>query len=350
MPIAGVDLAIIATTSIADFLRNEPTDLVQYNRVLLDKLRGNAKKLNPGVNQRVNVRKGYGSNFAYNKGEAARTYNKRDTVELATWEWTTATDGLYLVWDELFAAGIEVNPDPACMGKLRPTKNEEVILADFIKTRMDDLRLGFDERLNLELNRSGTQATDAIVGLDALVSRTPAVGTVGGLDPSTRTYWQNFFAGSVTTGSLLQAMETAWYYCIRNNGGRAPNFIKMGTTALNVYRSLLTLTQNTEAGQAKRIDAGVGTGIKTGLFYKGVEILWDPAHSVLDGIEAPLAANLWEKRIYMMTDTDISLEQGAIDVYSPASPHTIRATYVALDYRFRMSMKRRNSHALIIVA
>jgi hypothetical protein len=350
MPISGPDLAIIATRSIADYERNEPTDLVQYNRVLWDKLKSMRKGLRPGGEKKVNIRTGYGTNFAYNKGEGVRTFNKRGNNEQATWGWTTVTDGFYLAWDDLFSAGLEVKPASASMGKLVPTKNEQVILIDTIKENYEQLKRGFDERMNIEIHRDGTHATDAIAGLNALVSRTPAVGTVGGLDASTRTFWRNYFAGAVATVNLLQTMETAWQYCIRNNGGKSPNFIKMGTTAINVYRTLITLTQNTDAGQAKRIDAGVGTGIKTGLFYKGVEIMWDPVHSVLDGIETPVAADLWEKRIYMLTLEDMCLEDGGVDIYSPASPHNLRTTYVALDYRFRLETKKRNSHALIIVA
>lgn len=350
MPISAPDLATIAAMSISDYARNTPEDMVQYNRVLLDKLRANKKKLKPGVNQKVNIRTGYGSNFAFNKGDAARTFAKRSTVEQATWDWTTVTDSLVLSWDDLFAAGIEVNPDSASKGKLVPTKNESAILADMIETRMQDLKGGFDEQLNIALNRDGTQGPDAIVGLNALVSRTPAVGVTGGLDASTRTYWRNYFAGAVATGNLLATLETAWQACIRNNGGKAPTFIKCGTLALNVLRPLIPLTQNTNSATSKTIDFGVGKGIQTGMFYKGVEIMWDPAHQVLDGIEAPVAADLWEKRIYMITDSDMMLEDGDIDIYSPATPHTLRATYVSLDYRFRMSLRRRNSHALVIVA
>jgi hypothetical protein len=350
MPISGPDLAIIATRSIADHVRNEPTDLVMYNRVLWDKLKANRKGLRPGGEKQVNIRTGYGSNFAYNKGEAARTFNKRGNNEQARWGWTTVTDGFYLAWDDLFQAGLEVKPASAAMGKLVPTKNEQVILIETIKESYEQLKGGFDERMNIEIHRNGLQATDAIAGLDALVSLTPAIGTVGALDASTRTYWRNYFAGSVATANLLNTMQTAWDYCIRNNGGKSPNFIKMGTAARNAYASVLTLTQNTEAGKAKTIDIGVGTGINTGMFYKGVPILWDPVHSALDTIEAPLAANLWEKRIYMMTLDDICLEDGGVEIYSPASPHNLRTTYVALDYRFRLEIKKRNSHALVIVA
>jgi hypothetical protein len=213
---------------------------------------------------------------------------------------------------------------------------------------MEALELGFIEKLDIELHRDGTSSTDAVVGLDALISRTPAVGTVGGLDASTRSYWRNYFAGAIATGSLLQTMETAWQSCIRNGG--APDFIMAGTTFCNVYRTLLTLTQNTDAGKPKTIDAGVGRGAETGLFYKGVPIVWSPVFSVLDTLEAPAAANLWEKRCYFINSKHLKYEDDGMEVYNPPSPHNTRATYTSLDLRCALKVNRRNAHAVLVVA
>lgn len=348
MPISAPDLAIVATLSIADYLRNRPIDQVGYNHPLLGKFMAKRKKLNPGVNQKVQVRKGYGTNFAWSKGESARTFTKRDTIDQATYEWYTAIDGMYLPWDNLFAAGVQVDPNPASKGKLVPTANEKAVITNMISEQMEAFELGFKEKLDVELHRDGSSSADAVVGLDAAISRTPTVGTYGGLDAATKTYWRNYFAGAVATVNLLATMETMWRACHRNGG--TPDFILAGSTAIDAYRSTLTLTQNTDAGKPKTIDGGVGTGTGTGLFYKGVEIVWDPSFSVLDALEAPLAANLWEKRMYFMNCDQLVYEDDGMEVYSPASPHNIRATYVSVDLRCRLKAHRRNAHGLIIVA
>lgn len=348
MPISAPDLATVATLSIADYLRNQPVDQIGYQHPFLQKLMSKRKKLNPGINQKVQVRKGYGTNFAWNKGEAPRSFNKRDTVDQATYEWYTGTDGLYLPWDQLFAAGVYVDPDPASKGKLVPTANEKAVLNQMISEQMTSLELGFKEKLDIELHRDGTSGTDAVVGLDAIVSKTPAVGIVGGLDAATKTYWRNYFAGAVATVNLLQTMELMWQACIRN--GAAPDFIKCGTTAINAYRACVTLTQNVDAGKAKKIDGGVGEGMSTGLFFKGVELIWDPTHQVLDALEAPAAASLWEKRMYFINTDQTIYEDDGLTIYSPASPNNVRATYVSVDVRCRLKTHRRNANGLIIVA
>ena len=348
MPISAPDLAIVASLSIADYLRNQPIDQIGTMHPLMAKLMAKRKKLNPGVNQQVNVRKGYGSNFTWSKGEAARTFTKRDTTEQATFNWYTGLDGMYLPWDNLFAAGIHVDPDPASKGKLVPTANEKAIITNMISEQMEAFELGFKEKLDIEIHRDGSSGADAIVGLDAAISRNPAGIVYGGLDPATKTYWRNYFAGAVATVNLAATMETMWRACIRNGG--APDFILAGSTAIDAYRSILTLTQNTDAGKVKRIDVGVGEGGSTGLYYKGVEIMWDPTFSALDTLEAPAASALWEKRMYFINTNHLLYEDDGMDIYSPASPNNIRATYVSVDVRARLKATRRNAHGLIIVA
>jgi hypothetical protein len=349
MPISAGDLAIVTVAALDNYMRNRPIDQIGTERPFIKKLFAGRKKLMPARQYAVEaVRKAYNTNFAWSYGDTARTFNKRDTAENAQFPWRVALDGMYIPWDNLFAAGIRVDPDPASKGKLKLEANEKVILFNLLTEHMEALELGFIEKLDIELHRDGTSSTDAVVGLDALISRTPAVGTVGGLDASTRSYWRNYFAGAIATGSLLQTMETAWQSCIRNGG--APDFIMAGTTFCNVYRTLLTLTQNTDAGKPKTIDAGVGRGAETGLFYKGVPIVWSPVFSVLDTLEAPAAANLWEKRCYFINSKHLKYEDDGMEVYNPPSPHNTRATYTSLDLRCALKVNRRNAHAVLVVA
>lgn len=349
MPISGPDLATVTVAALDNYMRNRPVDQIGTDRPFIKMLMSGKKTLLPARQFSVeNVREGYGSNFAWSFGETARTFNKRSTVAQAQFPWRVALDGLYLDWDMLFAAGIRVDPDPASKGKLVLEPNEKVILYNILTEHMEALELGFVEKLDLELHRDGTASADAVVGLDALVSRTPAVGTVGGLNAATKTYWRNYFAGAVATNALRATMEAAWRACIRNGG--APNKILAGSTFIDAYASILTLTQNTEAGKPKQIDVATGQGARTGLCFKGVEIEWDPTFSVLDTLEAPVAASLWEKRCYFLNTKHVKYEDDEMSVYNPTPPHNVRATYASLDLRCALKTNRRNAQAVIVAA
>ena len=349
MPISAPDLATVTVAALDNYMRNRPVDQIGTERPLIKKLMNGRKKLMPARQYSVSqVRETYNSNFAWSFGETARTFNKRSTMAQAQFPWRVALDGLYLPWDMLFAAGIRVDPDPASKGKLQLEANEKVILANILEEHMQALELGFIEKLDVELHRDGSSGADAIVGLDALISRTPATGTVGGLDAATKTYWRNGFAGAVSPANLRATMEAQWRNCIRTGG--TPDFILAGSTFVDTYAAALTLTQNTEAGKPKTVDIGTGEGSNTGLYFKGVPIIWDPVFSVLDALEAPLAANLWEKRAYFINTKHLKYEDDGMDVYNPTPPHNVRATYASLDVRCAMKTDKRNAHALVIVA
>lgn len=349
MPISAGDLATVTVAALDDYMRNKPVDQIGTERPLIKKLMAGRKKLMPARQYSIeNVRKGYGSNFAWSFGESARSFNKRDTVDQASFPWRVALDGMYLDWDMLFSAGIRVDPDPASKGKLQLAPNEKVILFNIMTEQMEALELGFIEKLDLELHRSGASSTDAVVGLDTLISATPsAASAIGGLDPSTKTYWRNGFAGTVSQANLKATMEAQWRNCIRNGG--VPDFILAGSTFIDTYAGSLTLTQNTDAGKPKTVDISTGRGSETGLFYKGVPIVWDPVFSVLDALEAPASTLLWEKRCYFINSKHLKYEDDGMEVYNPTPPHNVRATYTSLDLRCAMKTNRRNAHSLIIV-
>ena len=88
---------------------------------------------------------------------------------------------------------------------------------------------------------------------------------------------------------------------------QAPDYIVAGSTAVDMYRTCATLTQNVEGSQTKRLDFGTGTGIKTGLYFKGVrDHLGSDHHEALDTLEAPAAASQWVKRMYFINTDQLS--------------------------------------------
>ncbi len=347
MPISAGDLAIVTKHALDDYMRNRPVDQIGTERPLVKKLMAGRKKLMPARQYAIeNVRTGYGSNFAWAFGDTARSFNKRDTIEQASFPWRVALDGFYIEWDVLYAAGIRVDPDMGSHGKLKLEANEKVILSNMMQDRMVDLEEGFIEKLDKELHRSGASSTDAIVGLDGVVSLTPSTGTLGGIDASAKTYWRNYALTGIATVDLRARMETAWRACIRNGG--APDFILAGSTFIDTYAASLTLTQNTEAGKPKTVDISTGSGSSTGLFFKGVPIVWDPVFSEMDTLEAPAVA--WEKRCYFLNTKHLKYEDDGMEVYNPTPPHNVRATYTSLDLRCALKTSRRNAHAVLAVS
>jgi hypothetical protein len=348
MPISAPDLAELSKVSLDEYLRNIPVDQIAVEQPLLKKLMAKRKLfLGARLNIVENVRKSYGSNFAFAYGETPVVFNKRNTTEQAQFPWKRAVDGLYLDYDRLYGNGIKVRE--GARGAYKLEQNEKVQLVNLLNEQMESLKLGFMEKLNLALLQDGTASTDAVVGLDAIIATAPATGTVGGIDRASSAYWRNYAeTGIVTTtkGTLSTAMEAAWRACIRNGG--SPDFIIAGTDFIDAYRGEITFTQNTDAGKPKTLDVGVGTGVSTGLYFKGVEILWDPNFAALDALETPDVE--WEKRCYFVNTKHLAYRDDDMDVVTPVRPHDVLAMYAMVNLRLVLSTNRANAHAVLAIA
>ncbi len=348
MPISAPDLAYLGKVSLDEYMRNTPVDQIGVEHPLLKKLMSK-RKLFLGAKQNivVNIRKSYDSNFAWAYGEAAVSFNKRKTTDQAAFPWRRAVDGFYIDHDMLFGNGIKVREGDR--GQFKLEYNEKVQLLNLLDEQMEAFKLGFMEKLDLELHRDGTSSTDAVTGLDGLIAVAPATGVVGGLDRATATYWRNNAQTAIasgTAGALADAMEAQWRKCIRNGG--SPDFILAGSAFIDAYRKTVTLTQNTDAGTPKTIDVGVGSGTETGLFYKKVPIVWDPNFETLDGLDAPAVA--WEKRCYFLNTKHIDLRDDDMDIVTPTRPHNILALYQMINLRLALVVKRMNAHSVLAIA
>ena len=348
MPISNQDLQELAKVSLDEYLRNMPVDQIATERPLLKKLMAGRKTF-LGAKQNVveNIRKDYGSNFNWAYGEDAVVFNKRNTTEQAAFPWRRAVDGLYLDYDRLFGNGIKVREGDR--GAFKLEQNEKVQLLNLLDEQMESLKEGFMKKLDLELHRNGTQDTDAVAGLDALVATAPATGVIGGLDGATATYWRNNAQTGISTasvGTLAQAMEQNWRKCIKNGG--SPDFILAGGDFIDAYRKEITITNNAESGRAKTVDAGVGTGVSTGMYFKGVEIIWDPQFEELQTLET--ATVNWNKRCYFLNTKHLKYRDDDMDIVTPVRPHDTLAMYAMVNLRMAMSVNRRNAQAVLAIA
>ena len=199
----------------------------------------------------------------------------------------------------------------------------------------------------------GTQSTDAIAGLDALVSLTPTVGTVGGIDRSVaaNAYWRNNVSTGLTTttstGTILNQMEVTFRQCARN-GGR-PDLIIAGSTFIDGYRNFVLGTygrMDFGPSNTKRVEGGTAV-----LTFQGVEVQWSPEFQELDSRFAP--STPWEKRCYMLQSDHITLRplQGH-DMVSRKPPRAYDRYeyYWGLTWRGALTMNRSNGHAVLALS
>ena len=295
MAFTAEQISYAGKAAIDYIVRGKPEDLYNTNRPLLKKLQQKRQSF-PGAKQYINekLRTSNDSNFQWFGPDESVSYNRKRTLDEANFAWGSAHDGFALTEEELLQNYITVtdNKNDA------PTTSEKHQFVNLMRENTETLMLGFKEKLDLDLHRDGTQDTDAIPGLDALVAIDPTTGTVGGIDRSVaaNAFWRNRYKTDVTIANLLKEMEIMWRDCTRV-GGNSPDFLIAGTTFIDAYRAATKADQTLQVNVAQQGGYGLDGG-NTGLYYKGIPIVWDPVFTDLDTADSP--AQEWDSRCYML--------------------------------------------------
>lgn len=348
MPFTAQEIVDAGKIGLDFYLANKPVDQIAMERPLLKALQGKKKKA-PGAKQYIveQLRKSYGSNFQWYNGSSVVTYNRRVTNEQANFAWRSCHDGLALDEDRLAQNGITIT-DTA--GPSSASDAEKIQLTNLFEEQSEVLRLGFQEQFSYQLHLDGTQSSDAIAGLDSLISLAPTSGTVGGIDRAVaaNAYWRNNVATGLSTttstGTILNQMEVNYRQCMRN-GGR-PDLIIAGSTFIDGYRNFVLNTfGRMDFGPSNRKKVEGGTEVLT---FQGIDVQWSPEFQELDARYAP--ATLWEKRCYMLNSGTITLRPLAghdMITRKPPRAYDRYEYYWGITWKGALTMNRANANAVL---
>lgn len=348
MPFTAAEIADAGKVGLDHYLKNTPIDQIQTDRPWLRKLMGMKREF-PGATLYITeqLRFTYGSNFQWYYGSQVVTYNRRQTIEQAQFAWRGCHDGFFLDEDRLAQNGITLTDNTSGVTN---SGAEAQQLTNLIREDTEALRLGFEERFDLELHLDGTQHPEALPGLDNLISLTPAVGTVGNINRATSAWWRNQALTGLTQANLIDNWEIIHRNQSRNGG--QPDFYVAGGTFIDTYRRALMASGTVQLSTANQtLDGSIGDG-KTpgnGLFWKGKPIIWDPVFDDVDTLLGALAVP-WRNRMYSVNTRHMRLRpMMGHNVISRKPPRTFDqyVYYWALTWKGALTINRGNCHAVL---
>jgi hypothetical protein len=349
MPFNAEQLSYAGRAALDFYLKNDPIDQINTARPLIKKLSAGKAPYAGGLQYVVEqLRYQNDSNFQSYFGDSTVTYNRKRTIQQAKYTWGSFHDGFGLNEDELAQNGITMTDDKNAV----PGGAEVVQLTNLFEENMASLKTGFEENFDLMLHRDGSASATDIAGLDSLISLTPsASATIGALNQSTYAWWRNtadLDIHTTTAGNLVNHMEIAWRECTRY-GGNAPDFILVGADFLDAYRIDAGLTVNRQLTKTGRGNTELDASTD-GVYFKGVELVWDPVFDVLDTADSP--ATEWAKRCYFINTQFMKLRPIKGHWQVPRKPPRVYDRYVhywALTSKAALTTSKRNAHAVLSI-
>lgn len=215
----------VFTEMVTTTLRNHPgqvADNVSKNNALYARLMKKGKVKKSGGYEIVTPLD-YAENTTYQRFSGYDTLNIQasDVVSAAKYEWVQAAVSIT-------ASGLE----------LRNNSGKEQII-DLVKTRTKNAYRTAANEMSVDIYSSGA-LTNQMGGLGHII-QTNGLGTVGGIDSSVFTFWQNKFAeatGTDTYANIKTDMQKLWLQLVR--GTDKPDMIVSTHDFYSAYWESLT--------------------------------------------------------------------------------------------------------------
>jgi hypothetical protein len=345
MPFTAAQLVTGLNYAQAAFQKKEPIDQINIQHVALDWLVKNKEASSfTGGSFKEPLFVANGSNYQNYWGPDQVTYNERDPAVWTDFPWYNNHDGFWFDEDRLLAAGITLQDGADAI----PSATEKEALLDLGKQSYRALRLGIQENLAYEMYRDGSQSTKACPGFASIIDPTPTVGTVGGINAATYSYWQNNANLTFTAANVIAEMEEMWAACIRY-GGMKPTKIVCGRA---YYDNFIAYS----AAAVQRHQAVQGTGgvkmdatIEAANFH-GVPVEWDPT---LDALDTLLSVTTNTKTCYFLHERAITLRPVKGNWMVNRRPERLPDRYVhyfGQTSKYSLTSSKRNALAVMSIA
>ena len=233
MAFANSAISDIIATTIESRTRAAQDNLTNNNALLMRlKERGNVKTISGGSTILEELFYNDPNTNNANSYSGYETINISPDSPISASQWT-----LKHYADSVTISGPEM---------LQNSGKEQMI--DLIATRVEVAQARLANKIDSDLHGDGTgNGGKALVGLAAIISTTPA-STVGGIDGSVWTFWQNgaytgtgITGAALTTSTIQQAMNTVALSRVRGND--RPDLIYAGSTAYSLYLGSLQSIQ-----------------------------------------------------------------------------------------------------------
>lgn len=349
MAFTTAELNNIANAALDYHLKGPALSQSIQDKPLLKAFEGN-KKTFPGGKGSITipVKGDYTTAIAGYTHNDSVSYANPANIKRVSYPWKEIHAGITVTLTELKNDGISVVDSAQSKNVSEHSDRELTVLTGLLEDKLEDMTEGWSRSFNSMLWKDGTQDAKQVPGILSLLTDTPAVGTTGGIDRSTTTWWRHralVGASKITASTTNQTLSKTLRKEIRQlrRYAKNPNYLLLagsgflealeGEVAEKGYYSFTGFSNNgkNDIGMADISMRGVGS------------FVYDPT---LDDLSL-------SKRCYFIDLNAIKLqvmEGEDKKSHNPARPYDQYTLYRAMTWTGGLTAQQLNSSAVYEVA
>jgi hypothetical protein len=348
MAFSAGELSNIANAALDFYVRGEAFANNIQNKPLLNALMGKQKTFPGGKgNISIPVKGDYTTAIAGYTHNDTVSYANPANIKRASFPWKEVHAGIAVTLSELKIDGISVADSTTGAKTVEHGDRELTALTNLLQDKLDDMGEGWSKSFNTMLWKDGTQDAKQVPGVLSLITDTPSSGTVGGIDRSVSTWWQNRslvgankITASATNQTLTKTLRSEYRQLTRFGG--KPTLLLCGSGFLTALEDEVQAKGSyTLQGFAKKGTTDIGMPVISML---GVgDFVYDPT---LDDLS-------YSKRAYFIDESAIQLyvmEGEDRKTHNPARPYNQYVLYRAMTWTGGLAARQFNSSAVYEVA
>lgn len=192
MPFTAGEIVNIANAALDYYVKGKPMKQAVQEKPLLDRLMKRQKTF-PGGKGAISipVKGAPASMLAGFSHDDTVGYSNPANIKRATYNWYEVHAGISLTMTELKKDGISVVDSSDGKSTSDHSERELTALTNIFEDKLDDMAEAWASDFNLMLWRDGSADPKLVPGITSLITSNPAIGTVGGIDRASTTWWRN---------------------------------------------------------------------------------------------------------------------------------------------------------------
>lgn len=328
------EIANIANAALDFYIKGDAFAQTIQDRPLLRTLMAKQKSFPGGKGDiRQNVVAAYTTAIEGYEATDTVTYATPTNIVQTNFPWKEIHAGISMTLSELKVDGISVVDSLDGKSTSKHSGRDTTVITGLLENKLQDMGEGWSRTFNEMLWKDGTLAAKEVPGIQFLVSETPALGTVGGVDRATNTWWRNRTLATITHSAANQTLTEALkkeVRQLRRYGGR-PDLILCGSDFMAAIEEEVLAKSSYTDSNAKSVDIS-----SQNISIRGIGTFqYDPT---LDDLSKA-------KYCYILDSSNINLmvmEGEDRKQHNPARPHNQYVLYRAMTWTGGLCAKKLN--------